>query len=334
MLSVLSVAVGAAYHVVSALARLLTPVAGSLAPVAAIVLFTIAVRLLLLPLTCYAMRGQARQARVAAQAQALSEQHSGQPDRQQRELAVLYQREAGGMLLGCLPLLLQLPFFSVMYTLFRSATVAGHPNGLLGHDLLGASLGSHWLTAPGPFSVQGAVFLGLFALLAGACWLTARAARRSATAAQPLTPALADAHPGTSRPGAHPSMPSPSMPRLVMPSPDMVKSGTLHSNIADHVIVCSDTARPATVRPGQRGPGESTSGTSTPTRPVSTRPAGAMGLVTRVMPYATLPIAAVMPLAAGLYLLTTTAWAAVERTMLARRATSLAADRPVAAADS
>jgi YidC/Oxa1 family membrane protein insertase len=34
---------------------------------------------------------------------------------------------------------------------------------------------------------------------------------------------------------------------------------------------------------------------------------------------ATVAIAAVMPLAAGLYLLTTTTWAAAERTIIARR---------------
>ena len=42
------------------------------------------------------------------------------------ELTALYRAEGGGMLAGCLPLLLQLPFFSVMYRLFLSKTVAGH----------------------------------------------------------------------------------------------------------------------------------------------------------------------------------------------------------------
>ena len=42
--------------------------------------------------------------------------------------------------------------------------------------------------------------------------------------------------------------------------------------------------------------------------------------VLRLLPYATVVIAAVVPLAAGLYLLTTTAWTAVERTLLADRA--------------
>jgi YidC/Oxa1 family membrane protein insertase len=47
-----------------------------------------------------------------------------------------------------------------------------------------------------------------------------------------------------------------------------------------------------------------------------------MGWVTRAMPYATLAVAAIMPLAAGLYLLTTTAWAAAERAVFGRRIAS------------
>ena len=45
-----------------------------------------------------------------------------------RALAAFYQREGGGLLLGCLPLLVQLPFFSVVYRLFLSHSVGGQPN--------------------------------------------------------------------------------------------------------------------------------------------------------------------------------------------------------------
>ena len=44
-----------------------------------------------------------------------------------------------------------------------------------------------------------------------------------------------------------------------------------------------------------------------------------MPSLSRVVPCATLVIAAVMPLAAGLYLLTTTAWGTAERAVLAPR---------------
>jgi YidC/Oxa1 family membrane protein insertase len=250
MLSLFDDAVGAAYQFVFALAHLLGPMPLGLATAAAIVLFTIAVRLLLAPLSYYAIRGQASQARLAPQIQALRQRHAGQPDRLQRELTALYQREGTGMFAGCLPALLQLPFFSVMYRIFRSGTIGGRPNALLSHDLLSAPLGSHWLSGPGPFSAQGAVFLGLFALLAVVGWLAARVSRKSAAA---LLPAPASA-------------------------------------------------------PGQ------------PVRPGTPPPAGAtMGWLVRLLPLATVAIAAVMPLAAGLYLLTTTTWSAAERTIIARR---------------
>jgi YidC/Oxa1 family membrane protein insertase len=47
-------------------------------------------------------------------------------------------------------------------------------------------------------------------------------------------------------------------------------------------------------------------------------PSGALGTVMRVMPFGTLAVAAYVPLAAGLYLLTTTVWTAAERAVLWR----------------
>lgn len=252
MLSLLGVPVDAAYHVVFAFAQVLAPLAGGLATAAAIVAFTAAVRLLLLPLSYYAIRGQASQARLLPQVQALQKRHAAEPDRLQRELRALYQQEGTGMLAGCLPALLQLPFFSVMYQLFRSVTIGGRPNGLLGHDLLGVPLGCHWLSGLGPLSVQGAVFLGLFALLAVVAWVAGRVARRARLA-------------------------------------------------------------------GQAGPAAAPSGPVARSAGLGLASGGPFGFLIRVLPYTTLAVAAVMPLAAGIYLLTTTAWTLAERAVLARR---------------
>ena len=114
------VPVDAAYHVVSGLAGLLAPLAGGLATAAAIVGFTVAIRLLLLPLSYRAIRGMAAQARIAPLVQALRKQHAGQPDRLQRELAALYRSEGTTVFAGCLPALAQWPVLSVVYLLFRS----------------------------------------------------------------------------------------------------------------------------------------------------------------------------------------------------------------------
>jgi YidC/Oxa1 family membrane protein insertase len=180
MPSFLGVPVDAAYHLVSGLTGILTPVLGGLAAVAAIVAFTMAVRLLLVPLSLRALRGQAIQARLAPQLAALRQRFGRQPERLQREMAALYQREGTGVFAGFVPLLLQWPFLSVMYLLFRSPTVGGTANTLLTRDLFGVPLGAHWLSGAGPLdlaSAHGAVFLGVFALLAGLCWLSARVSR-------------------------------------------------------------------------------------------------------------------------------------------------------------
>jgi YidC/Oxa1 family membrane protein insertase len=114
---------------------------------------------------------------------ALRQRYARQPERLQSEMSALYRQEGTSMFASITPLLVQWPFLSVMYLLFRSPLIAGKPNTLLGHDLLGVTLGSHWLSGAGPASLQGGVFLGLFALLAGLCWLSSRLAQLMAAPA-------------------------------------------------------------------------------------------------------------------------------------------------------
>jgi len=235
------VPVDAAYHLVCLFAGFLTPLPGGLAAAAAIIGFTMAMRLLLLPLSYRAMRGMAAQARLAPLAQDLRKRYAGQPDRLQHELTALYRAEGTSIFAGCLPLLVQWPAFAVLSLLFRSAYVGGAPNTLLAHSLFGAPLAGYWLGGAGPLSAQGAVFAGLFVLLAGIGWLSARMARRA-----------------------------------------------------------SATAATATAATG--------------TAPAS----GAQATVVRLLPFATVAIAAFVPLAAGLYLATSTAWTLAERAVLGR----------------
>src|SRR5690242_21668313 len=106
------------------------------------------------------------------------------------------------MFAGCLPALAQWPVLSVLYLLFRSPRIAGVPNALLSHGLFGAPLGSHWLGGAGPLSTQGAVFAGLFLLLAGIGWLSARMARRLAPAeGSPGSGSPGRGSPGSGSPG-------------------------------------------------------------------------------------------------------------------------------------
>jgi YidC/Oxa1 family membrane protein insertase len=241
MFALFDAAVRAGYHVLTSVISVLSPLAGSLAGAAAIVAVTIALRVALLPLSYYAVRGQAAQARLLPQLAELQRKYKNQPERLRREMTAVQQREGTSLFAGVLPLLAQWPFFSVLYRLFLTPVISGHPNALLSDQLLGVPLGSRWLAGAGPFSAHGAVFLGLFALLALVSWAAVRLARRFTAAA------------------------------------------------------------------GAAG------------APAAARPGGAVGGLTRVLPYLTIVIAAFVPLAAGLYLLTTTAWTAAERTVLMRR---------------
>ncbi len=184
----LGVPAGAAYHLVFALTQLLTPVAGGLAAAAAIVLFTAVVRLVLSPLSLRALRGQVAMARLAPQVQALRTRFARQPEKFSQELAALYKREGASPFAGFLPLLAQWPFLSVMYLLFRSATVNGAPNRLLSDGLFGVPLGAHWLSGASLLSVHDALFLAVFAVLTALCWLSARLARRAVPPRRPRLP--------------------------------------------------------------------------------------------------------------------------------------------------
>ncbi len=190
MFGIFGVPVDAAYHLVSGFTGILTPVLGGAAAVAAIIAVTMAVRIVLMPLSLRALRAQVAAARLAPQLLALRQRFARQPDRLQSEMSALYRQEGTSMFASIKPLLFQWPFLSVMYLLFRSPLIAGKPNTLLAHDLLSVPLGSHWLSGAGPLSIQGGVFLGLFVLLAGLCWLSSRLGQQMAapTAGTPGSP--------------------------------------------------------------------------------------------------------------------------------------------------
>lgn len=164
VLSILDPAVGLAHTAVSALAHVL-PTA------AAIILFTVCVRLALHPLARAAARGEKARSRLAPQVAELNRKHKGKPEKLKEALAELYREEKASPFAGCLPMLVQIPFFSVMYRLFTT------PNDLLDHTVLGVPLGMHVSGAHGP--AQVAVFGALYAALAAVGYANFRRARRT-----------------------------------------------------------------------------------------------------------------------------------------------------------
>jgi YidC/Oxa1 family membrane protein insertase len=220
-------AVGVVYDLVTGLTSVLDPVTGGLSAAVAIIVFTAAVRLILLPLSRRQARAGRIRLRLEPQARKIRERHRDDPVRAHEEMAKLYRAEGTSMFAGIGPSLLQIPVFTVVYRMFLSPSVGGHANLLLAHTLLGTPLGQRWLFTG--LLPHGLVFLALIALLAVAAWWTSRNVSRY----QPLPP-------------------------------------------------------------------------------------GALGKLMKVMPFSTLAVAAYVPLAAVLYVLTTTIWTAAERATLWR----------------
>ncbi|MEU6294698.1 YidC/Oxa1 family membrane protein insertase [Streptomyces erythrochromogenes] len=215
-------------HLVVELGRFLEPVLAESATAAAIVLFTVLVRLALHPLSRAAFRGATPVA-------------------------------------GCLPLLLQLPVFFLMYQAFTSG------GELLGHRLFAAPLGSRWADALGEgglFGAQGLVFLALFGAIAVvAAWSAVRGRRAAAVAAAAAAAA---------------------------PEKPVKKAGAGAAGLPELSAEQQEVMRK-------------------------------LGGVLPLLSFGTLVTAAVVPLAAGLYLLTTTAWSVAERVWLEHRKARVAA---------
>ncbi|WP_241968113.1 membrane protein insertase YidC [Streptomyces sp. ICBB 8177] len=168
--------------VLSYLAGGLSPLLGTSVTAAAIVLFTVCVRLALHPLARAAARGECVRARLAPDVARLNARHRGDPERMRGALTELYAREGVSPIAGCLPMLVQLPFFFVMNRLFWTGG-----GGLLDHAmLLGAPLEGRWTGAlrdGGPFGAHGLVFLALFAVVAVVATWTYRRTRAATAAA-------------------------------------------------------------------------------------------------------------------------------------------------------
>ncbi|MEU2437663.1 membrane protein insertase YidC [Streptomyces rubradiris] len=185
-------------RLVEHLADLLTPLFHASAAAAAIVLFTALVRLLVHPLSRAAARGRRARAALQPEIDALRARHARDPERFQRAVLELHAREKVSPLSGCLPGLLQLPAFFLLYHLFSSTTIGGESNSLLDHRLFSAPLGGRWADAladGGVFGPAGLVYLGLFALVAAVATVNYRRARRT-MAEQPAPAVGGDQVPG------------------------------------------------------------------------------------------------------------------------------------------
>ncbi|MBB5873744.1 YidC/Oxa1 family membrane protein insertase [Allocatelliglobosispora scoriae] len=219
-----------AYTLLQQITAALAPIGGAAAAVIAV---TIAVRLLLHPLTRAAVRGEKAKSRLAPRVAELQREHAKDLPTMTRKLTELYRGEKISPFAGLLPMLVQVPFFIVLYQLFASTTIGGHGNGLLTERLFGVPLSARFVPQLPSLGAQAWVFLVLFAVLSLLAWLGSRRVAKLA---------------------------------LLQPKP----------------------------------------------------PEGLLMKLAQVAPYAILISAAFLPLAAGMYLATTTAWTAAENLLLRR----------------
>ena len=83
--------------------------------VVGLLLFTIVVKLLLLPSSLKQQKTSAKQARLAPKLKELQEMYKNNPTKLQEEQSALYARENVSMMSGCLPLLIQFPIIIGLY---------------------------------------------------------------------------------------------------------------------------------------------------------------------------------------------------------------------------
>ncbi|MER6003780.1 membrane protein insertase YidC [Nonomuraea angiospora] len=136
-----------------------------------IVLFTLAVRLLLLPLNVRQSRTMKLRQRLAPKLRELQKRHARNPERLAKETSALFAKEGTSPFAGFLPMLGQFPFMWLMYR------VATHPTALAGHTLFGAPLGQQVAGAVANFGLVSApvlVFVSVIALVAVVAWFSAR----------------------------------------------------------------------------------------------------------------------------------------------------------------
>ncbi|MFI7130091.1 YidC/Oxa1 family membrane protein insertase [Nonomuraea sp. NPDC050153] len=136
-----------------------------------IVLFTLAVRLLLLPLNARQSRTMKIRERLAPKLRELRKRYARNPERLARETSALYAKEGSSPFAGIMPMLAQLPF---MWLMFRVAT---HPTALAGQTLFGAPLGQQVAGVVANFGLVSApvlVFVAVIALVAVVAWFSAR----------------------------------------------------------------------------------------------------------------------------------------------------------------
>lgn len=91
----------------------------------AIILLTVAVKLALYPLTLQSLQQMSAIQRLQPKLKELKDKHKDKPKELQQRTMELYQKEGVNPLGGCLPMLLQMPFFIALFFAIKDMSFEG-----------------------------------------------------------------------------------------------------------------------------------------------------------------------------------------------------------------
>lgn len=101
----------------------------------AIVLMTIVIKMILYPLTAKQVRSMKGLQILQPKMKALQEKYKGNPEKLQKEMAILYKEAGVNPLAGCLPLIVQMPILIGIFYAIRDYNYAHTPSFLWLTDL-------------------------------------------------------------------------------------------------------------------------------------------------------------------------------------------------------
>jgi YidC/Oxa1 family membrane protein insertase len=139
----------ALYQVLKFFQDFAEPLMGSQSYWFSIVLLTIAVRILLIPLTVKQVRSTRVMQELAPEIKKLQNKHKNDRQKLNEEMMALYKERGFNPMAGCWPLLAQMPFFFALYQVIYARRVAGEANVLLGKTFFGVPLEQHWWALDG-----------------------------------------------------------------------------------------------------------------------------------------------------------------------------------------
>jgi YidC/Oxa1 family membrane protein insertase len=175
----------ALYHILTFFQELVEPIMGSQSYWFSIVMLTIAVRILLIPLTVKQVKSTRVMQELAPEIKKLQAKHKNDKTKLNEEMMALYKERGFNPMAGCWPLLAQMPFFFALYQVIYRPVIAGGPNVLLGKTFFGVPLEQHWLQLQGwdkIFSAAGLTILALTTAMAVTTFISQRQLMNKQTA--------------------------------------------------------------------------------------------------------------------------------------------------------